>query len=129
MMQKPSLFSEKSKLQRTCQNKLQLREGKVNNLGWIFSKLTCAQKLDLVRPVVLHIMCDPHLHEHLGSLRSATAKVVLKDWPSLVPAILQWADTSTPRGASEHIGKKYAIDCCNALSYVSFYYRVCVGSV
>ena len=70
--------------------------------------LSDVQQTSLLRPVVAHVACDPHNHEHLGALRAGVNKVVLAKCPDLVPFVLRWADTSTPQAAAEHIGELLA---------------------
>ena len=59
-------------------------------------------KLRLVQPLVLYIMCDPHHHDHLASLRSMTAKILIKN-KFLVDEVLEWTKLDNPNVVAEHL--------------------------
>lgn len=64
-----------------------------------------------IRILILYIMCDPHHHDNLGSLRSVVAKSLIRrrhpgdqvQDDDLVVQVLRWAKINSVQSLSEHV--------------------------
>ena len=68
----------------------------------------------LMKPLVMHILCDPHHHDHLAPLRVATFKLLIKaKQGALLDQVLEWTRLDSASQVAEHM--EFVLDICDTL--------------